>query len=95
MTNVMVFHCPICGMYKTFNEGEDPFEVKDLDDIEDMLTLQEVGGKVETGIGIGRGKAKGKVEVVDNFSVDDIPSEYDRIRLDLEDRLKDVLNDMP
>lgn len=91
----MVFHCPVCGAYKSFTVGDSPFEEDDLGDIDDLLNIQEVGGKRKTGRGIGRGQAKGKVETKDSYDISGIPSDHDYIVDELKDRISEVENDLP
>lgn len=76
MGKVRTVKCPLCGWSKRY--GEDDFEIDRIFDgspEDDVILVQEVGGKVKgTGRGSdeGRGKAKGRVEVLERQSLEDL-----------------------
>lgn len=87
MSKVLAISCPVCGFRRSYKINDVPFRPKVVSPI---LKINEVGGKIKTGRGVGRGKAKGRIEVVDTFDINKIPSKYQYIRKGLENRVKKV-----
>jgi len=89
VAKVVVVKCPLCGMSKRQKESGEAFTF-DESELDDFIRVQEVGGSETTGRGIGRGKAKGKVETLESYSIDDVPDEYEHILEKLRNRLNEL-----
>jgi len=76
MGKVRTVKCPLCGWSKRY--GEDDFEIDKIFDgspEDDVILIQEVGGKVKgtgEGFGGGRGSTKGKVEVLGRKNLENL-----------------------
>jgi len=96
MGKVRTVKCPLCGWSKRY--GEDDFEIDEIFDgspEDDVILIQEVGGKVKgtgKGFGSGRGSTKGKVEVLGRKSLENLDDSIKKKILEKIQRIRKKFN---
>jgi len=91
MGKVYVISCPLCGLSRRYSEEE--FERRKIfpkSRADYFVKEMEVGGSIKTGRGVGVGKAEGRAETLETYTIDDL-GKYEYIRDLVVERLEETL----